>query len=79
MSEKNTKAVRKEVRELVKEMLPGAIHAEHHEALMAVINKRLTALEAKVKETLDKLEEDHKNTMSYLVRNLTSGNTGPKQ
>lgn len=78
MSEKNTKALRKEIKDAVKELLPTHLSIEHHDLLMIAVNKRLDQLEKQVKETLKRLEEDHKNTMGYLVRNLTSGHLNVK-
>ncbi len=73
MSDKGTKALRKEVKEAVKELLPAELSKQHQDLVMVEVEKRLIKLEEKVRETLKKLEDDHKTTMSYLLRTLTTG------
>lgn len=83
MSEKGTKALRKEVRESVRELLPEHLSKAHEDAVLKVVEKRLDLLEksirAQVTDTLQKLEKEHKDTMGYLVRSLTTGALKPQQ
>lgn len=71
MGDKNTKELRGQIRQIVKELLPEIMGSE----LIAAIDKKLSEnvkkIEGQVKETMHEMNERHKSTMSYLVREVT--------
>lgn len=64
---------------MVQENLENIVSKElilhSYKELTKIIDSRLTQLEKQVKDTLHEINENHKNTMGYLVRQVTS----PKQ
>ena len=70
------KDLRKQLRNVVQELLPLILSAEVNQnqfnQLSKVIDSRLTSLEKQVKDTLHEINERHKDTMSYLARSVTT-------
>ncbi len=67
----NAKVVRGQLRQIAKELLPEVINQEQYEVLKKHIDSRINEIEAFVKKTLTEMNENHKNTMGYLVRQAT--------
>lgn len=62
------KQLRAQVRNVVKELLPEVLSFELETALYKKLEDRLKDLEAHVKKTVHEMNERHKDTMGYIVR-----------
>lgn len=75
MSDKNFKEIRKQLRSVAKDMIPEVLTSEVmkaiHEQLAKDINTRMKSLEDSVKAQMSEINERHKDTMSFLVRQIT--------
>ena len=60
------------MRQIVKELLPEIIKQELFSVIQKSVDERILSIEANVKQTLHELNERHKDTMSYLVRQVTA-------
>lgn len=69
------KALRGQVRQIVKELLPDVLKTELLEVikkeLVADFTTKLTRIENNVKETLQAVDQRSKDSLSYLVRQST--------
>ncbi len=65
------KELRGQVRQIVKELLPEVLNQEQFKALEKTILDRLDVLEKQTKDVLSEMNQRHKDTMGYLVRNTT--------
>lgn len=76
MSDKGPKEIRKQVRNVAKEMLPEILSQELLRALHSEITKnlekRLDAIAAHLKTVLDSVDERSKSIQSYVLRNSTA-------
>jgi len=63
------------VQENLENIVSKELILHSYKELTKIIDSRLTQLEKQVKDTLHEINENHKNTMGYLVRQVTS----PKQ
>lgn len=63
------KELRSQLRNVVKELLPEVLTAE---VLMKIINERLDKIERDNKAVMQEMNERHKNTMGYLVRQVST-------
>lgn len=83
MSDKNVKLLRGQVRQVVKEQLPGVLSAEVIEAIQAKLQKemadRLDNVMGLMKETLDRVDQRSKEVQSYLVRATTPQAPAPQE
>lgn len=68
MSNSNVKDIRKQVRNVVQEVLPGVMTQEMYVKLLTSMNERMDALEAQVKAKMQEIEERSKDVQSYLIR-----------
>jgi len=70
----NIKALRGQVRQIVKELLPEVLHAEAvnrlNKDLTNKVDNRLEGITKLVKTTLDQLDQRSKDMQSYVVRNV---------
>lgn len=73
-----TKLVRGQLRQLVLEILPEVLSQEMIKSLTKANEDKIRELEKHVKATLKEISENHKDTMGYLVRQVTSS-TGIKK
>ena len=69
---KEIKQIRGQVRQIVKEILPDTLTQEHYLVLKQHVDERINQIEKFVKEKLTEMNERHKDTMGYLVRQTTS-------
>lgn len=67
------KDIRKQVRNVVQEILPSVLTQEQFKELNKHIDERLKLLEATVKKQMHEMNERHKDTMGYLVRSVSNG------
>jgi hypothetical protein len=67
----NAKQLRGQLRQVVKEMLPETLTEQHYETLKKHIDARINEIEKSVKDTMHTINERHKDTMSYLLREVT--------
>lgn len=74
----NPKELRKQLRNVVQELLPDLLNSEQHAVLKKHIDLRISELEKHVKKVLADLDERHRDTMSYLVRNVSTSVPTPK-
>lgn len=74
MGAKDIKALRGQVRMIVKEMLPEILNAELvrviEQRLAQGLNTELTKIASTVKTTLDQVDQRSKDTQNYVVRNV---------
>lgn len=66
------KEVRKQLRRIVKEILPEILTAEQYALIKQHNEAKLNELEKFIKDTLHEMNERHKNTMGYLVRQVST-------
>ncbi len=70
------KELRSQLRNVVKELLPDLLASDFNAAnlktLEVTVDKRIKELEDFVKKTLTEINDRHKDTMGYLVRQVTS-------
>lgn len=74
MSDKNLKAIRGQVRQITKELLTSELVAASNKEVAAVVNKRLDAIDAYIKEQLKQLADKTEEMQSYVVRHITHAN-----
>lgn len=67
----NPKEVRKQLRNVVKELLPEIMTGEQYALLEKHNAQKLAELEKYVKDLMHEMNERHKNTMGYLVRQVS--------
>lgn len=70
MSDKNLKAIRGQLRQIVKELLTSELVAASQKQVYDMLHKRLDAIDAHIKSQLEEMNERSKETQSYVVRNL---------
>jgi len=72
MSDKNFKAIRKQIRQICLEYLPTIIEVEIQNVLFKNLedkmNAKLVEIVKNIKDTLDKVDENSKNLQSYIIR-----------
>lgn len=70
------KDLRKQLRNVVQELLPEAMNKELHDALYKELCKTVTSylerIQIEVREAMEKIEQRQKDTLSYLVRQVTN-------
>lgn len=75
-SESNAKLLRKQLRNVVQELLPQLVtdelKAAMHQQLAIEIQKRLDNVTKNVKETLDMIDQRSKDIQGYLVRQTST-------
>ena len=72
MSDKSIKDIRKQLRAVVAEMLTEVFVQAQTDVIKRHIDTELKRIEAGVKKTMQEMNERHKDTMGYLVRNVTA-------
>lgn len=77
MSDKNLKAIRGQVRQVVKEFMTTEQLQAVLKEVTNTVNKRLDAIDAHVKSQLKEINERSQETQSYVVRNLALATTKP--
>ncbi len=79
--ERNVKLIRKQLRNVVQELLPTLVteevKSEMHKKFEVEANQRLNNITETVKKTLDMIDQRSKDTQGYLVRQ--SSQAGPAQ
>jgi predicted house-cleaning noncanonical NTP pyrophosphatase (MazG superfamily) len=73
----NPKELRKQLRNVVQELLPEVLNNEQYEALKKHVDARVDKVEKFVKDTMHEINERHKDTMGYLVRQVTTVSNNP--
>lgn len=68
----NPKELRKQLRNVVQELLPELVTNEMIKAIEAELNKKILEIEASTKKTMHEMNQRHKDTMGYLVRSVTT-------
>lgn len=75
------KVLRGQLRQITKEVLPELLNPEMKSALFNALQEeirlRLTKIENNVKETLEALETRQKDTLGYLVRQVSNPTPSP--
>lgn len=66
------KQLRGQVRQVVKELLNEELIKQVHEILAKQISGELKKIEEETRKTMHEMNERHKNTMGFLVRNVTT-------
>lgn len=67
-SSKEAKVIKGQLRQIVKEILPELIAKELESELYKGLTRRIKDLEDHVKKTVHDMNERHKDTMGYIVR-----------
>lgn len=73
---KDTKLLRGQIRQVVKEILPEVLNQEQYAALKAHVDSRLTEVEKYIKETMDLMNTRQKEVLKYLLESYL-GNQNP--
>lgn len=66
-----TKELRGQLRQIAKELLPELLNEAQYEELRKHVDARITEVEKFVKATLTEMNTRHKDTMGYLVRQVS--------
>jgi uncharacterized membrane protein len=69
---KNAKLLRNQLKEVVKEMAPELLLQIQYKELEHKLALRMEVVEKFIKEQLKAIDENHRNTMSYLVRSMST-------
>lgn len=73
MSEKNTKLIRKQIKNVVQSLLPEVFNAETTKAMEKVLitrmDSRLAELTGKIQTALQTMDERSKDIQQYVIRN----------
>lgn len=77
MSSLKPKELRKSLRNVVQEILPELLTKELESALYKTLEARVKKLEDDVKAELKVMQERHKSTMDYLVRQVSQPASAP--
>lgn len=82
MSDKGLKDLRKQLRSVVKEELPGVLTLElikeQHAQLKKEVAERLDAIDKHLRAVLDSVEQRSKDTTSYILRSVKVAPPPPK-
>lgn len=68
MGDRQVKDLRKQLRQIVNEIMPKLLKEEIFGALIDANNNRMKQLEAEVRDTMVKMENRQKETLDYLIR-----------
>lgn len=79
MNSKDIKSIRGSIRQIVKEFLPEILVETLYQQIEAQVKEGLKVIETRHKESLDKMAQHQKDTLSYLVRQTTSPRTSDEQ
>jgi hypothetical protein len=71
----NLKQLRGQLRQIAKELLPELLTGEFREQMEQLIKARMDQIEADTKKTMHEMNTRHKDTMGYLVRQVTVPST----
>lgn len=72
MSSKDMKDLRKQLRNVVKEILPEILTQEQYLELKKHIDKNIKNIEKIVKDSMHEMNNRQKDTLDYLVRNTVA-------
>lgn len=75
---KDTKLLRGQIRQVVKEILPEVLNQEQYGALKAHVDSRLKEVEKYIKETMDLMNTRQKEVLKYLLESYL-GNQNPEK
>lgn len=67
----DVKQLRGQLRQIAKEILPEILNQEQYQELKKHVDERLNRIELHVKTQMKEMQEHHKNTLGYLVRQTT--------
>lgn len=74
MGDKQVKRLRKQLRNVVEELIPSVLTVElikaGHERLKIEVDAKLDVIDKNLKETLKTIDDRSKDTMSYLLRSV---------
>lgn len=74
MSDSSVKTIRKQLRNVCQELLPTVLKSELYlsiqKELSSIVNKRLDAIDAYVRDQLKEIQDRSIETQSYVVRNM---------
>lgn len=68
----NAKQLRGQLRQIVQELMPELTNDAQYFALKQHVDVKIKEIEEFVKKTMNEINERHKDTMSYLVRSVTT-------
>jgi hypothetical protein len=68
----NAKDIRKQVRNVIQELIPELLTKEVVDAITKQMHERVTKLENDTKAQMKEMNERHKDVMGYLVRQASS-------
>lgn len=83
MSDKNLKAIRGQIRQIVKDILPEVFTQElatkTQKTLQEYNEKRLDAIAKHLVDTLKQIDDRAKDTQAYILRNASLSNVAPTE
>lgn len=81
MSDKNFKAIRKQIRNVVKEFLPDVLSTEYtasiHKRLSEELTQRMDVIANGARETLKNIDERQKDFQNYVVKEISKHSALP--
>lgn len=72
------KQLRGQMRQIAQDLLPEALSKELYAKLEEKIDQKLKKIEEDTKKTMSEMNQRHKETMGYLVRQVSSAPTEKK-
>lgn len=66
------KEARGQIRQVAKETITAMVKEELYKALKSDVDKQMKEFEMMIKKHLAEMDQRHKDTMSYLVRSITT-------
>ena len=78
MNSKQVKDIRKQLRNVVQEMLPGVTSQEMYVQLSKVINERLDQISKHINSTLETIDQRSKDVQTYVIRQSAQNQPVPQ-
>lgn len=74
MGDRQVKELRKQLRNVVEEILPEVLKSSTVDAIMDEVGKRMRGIEDHVKQIMGEMNERNKDTNGYLIRQAAAMN-----
>lgn len=74
MGDRQVKELRKQLRNVVEEILPEVLKSSAVDAIMDEVGKRMKGIEDHVKQIMGEMNERNKDTNGYLIRQAAAMN-----
>lgn len=79
MSDRNFKEIRKQLRNVVREILPEVMASEAVSMIDRKVDSRLEGIQIQVRNTLQEIDQRSKDVQSFVIRQLASAGIAPSK